>query len=96
MIDEQRLNLIKELNKLPLDKIQDDEREYLKFTENNLMDVIDNCYDQEVKRVWYKKFNWLQLNISYFLKYYRYLVDKGLRLRHSLKNEKTNNRTKFN
>jgi hypothetical protein len=43
----------------------------LKFFENNLMDTIERCQNNEVKQVWYKKFNWLQLNINKYINYIR-------------------------
>ena len=69
MIDEQRLHQLD----VPKENIilNDYERQELKFFETNLMDTIERCENKEVKQVWYKKFNWLQLNINKYIKYLR-------------------------
>ena len=70
MIDEQRLE---KLGIVKQEKINqhDYEAAELKFFENNLMDTIERCQNNEVKKVWYKKFNWLQLNIDKYINYLR-------------------------
>ena len=69
MIDEQRLYMLD----VPKENIilNDYERQELKMFETNLMDTIERCQNNEVKQVWYKKFNWLQLNINKYIKYLR-------------------------
>ena len=69
MIDEQRLYILD----IPKENIilNDYERQELKMFETNLMDTIERCQNNEVKQVWYKKFNWLQLNINKYIKYLR-------------------------
>ena len=69
MIDEQRLYMLD----VPKENIilNDYERQELKFFETNLMDTIERCENKEIKQVWYKKFNWLQLNINKYIKYLR-------------------------
>ena len=69
MIDEQRLYQLD----IPKENIilNDYERQELKMFETNLMDTIERCQNNEVKQVWYKKFNWLQLNINKYIKYLR-------------------------
>ena len=49
----------------------DYERQQLKMFETNLLDTIDRCENKEIKQVWYKKFNWLQLNVNRFFQYLR-------------------------
>ena len=70
MIDEQRLE---KLGIVKQEKINqhDYEATELKFFENNLMDTIERCQNNEVKQVWYKKFNWLQLNMNKYINYLR-------------------------
>ena len=70
MIDEQRLE---KLGIVKQEKINQHDYEVaeLKFFENNLMDTIERCQNNEVKQVWYKKFNWLQLNINKYINYIR-------------------------
>lgn len=69
MIDEQRLYMLD----IPKENIilNDYERQELKMFETNLMDTIERCQNNEVKQVWYKKFNWLQLNMNKYIKYLR-------------------------
>ena len=69
MIDEQRLYMLD----VPKENIipNDYERQQLKMFEVNLMDTIDRCENKEVRQVWYKKFNWLQLNVNRFFQYLR-------------------------
>ena len=69
MIDEQRLYMLD----VPKENIilNDYERQELKMFETNLMDTIERCQNNEVKQVWYKKFNWLQLNMNKYIKYLR-------------------------
>ena len=71
MIDKERLNLIKDL---PIQETLDQhdyEQQQLRYFETKLIDVMDRCENKEVKQVWYKKFNWLQLNINKYIKYLR-------------------------
>ena len=70
MIDEQRLE---KLGIVKQEKINQHDYEVaeLKFFETNLMDTIERCQNNEVKQVWYKKFNWLQLNINKYINYIR-------------------------
>ena len=69
MIDEQRLYMLD----VPKENIipNDYERQQLKMFETNLLDTIDRCENKEIKQVWYKKFNWLQLNVNRFFTYLR-------------------------
>ena len=69
MIDEQRLYMLD----VPKENIipNDYERQHLKMFETNLLDTIDRCENKEIKQVWYKKFNWLQLNVNRFFQYLR-------------------------
>lgn len=69
MIDEQRLYMLD----VPKENIipNDYERQQLKMFETNLLDTIDRCENKEIKQVWYKKFNWLQLNVNRFFQYLR-------------------------
>ena len=69
MIDEQRLYMLD----VPKENIipNDYERQQLKMFEINLMDTIERCENKEVRQVWYKKFNWLQLNVNRFFQYLR-------------------------
>ena len=69
MIDEQRLYQLD----VPKENIipNDYERQQFKMFETNLLDTIDRCENKEIKQVWYKKFNWLQLNINKYIKYLR-------------------------
>ena len=69
MIDEERLYQLD----IPKENIilNDYEKQELKFFENNLMDTIERCQNNEVKKVWYKKFNWLQLNMNKYINYLR-------------------------
>ena len=69
MIDEQRLYMLD----VPKENIipNDYERQQLKMFETNLLDTIDRCENKEVRLVWYKKFNWLQLNVNRFFQYLR-------------------------
>ena len=69
MIDEQRLYMLD----VPKENIipNDYERQQLKMFEINLMDTIERCENKEVRQVWYKKFNWLQLNVNRFFRYLR-------------------------
>jgi hypothetical protein len=70
MIDQQRLE---KLGIVKQEKINQHDYEVaeLKFFENNLMDTIERCQNNEVKKVWYKKFNWLQLNMNKYINYLR-------------------------
>ena len=71
MIDKERLNLIKDL---PIQETLDQhdyEQQQLRYFETKLIDVMDRCENKEIKQVWYKKFNWLQLNISKYINYLR-------------------------
>jgi hypothetical protein len=69
MIDEQRLYMLD----VPKENIipNDYEKQQLRFFETNLLDTIDRCENKEIKQVWYKKFNWLQLNINKYINYLR-------------------------
>jgi len=69
MIDEERLYMLD----VPKENIipNDYERQQLKMFETNLLDTIDRCENKEIKQVWYKKFNWLQLNVNRFFTYLR-------------------------
>jgi len=69
MIDEQRLYQLD----IPKENIilNDYEKQELKFFETNLIDTIERCQNNEVKKVWYKKFNWLQLNMNKYINYLR-------------------------
>lgn len=78
MIDKERLdqlNIIKETI-VP----NDYEKQQIRHFESKLIDVMDRCENKEVKQVWYKKFNWLQLNMGKYISYLR------------LKNYVTNNK----
>lgn len=71
MIDKERLNLIKDL---PIQETLDQhdyEMQQVRHFETKLIDVMDRCENKEVKQVWYKKFNWLQLNINKYINYLR-------------------------
>ena len=69
MIDEERLYMLD----VPKENIipNDYERQHLKMFETNLLDTIDRCENKEIRQVWYKKFNWLQLNVNRFFQYLR-------------------------
>ena len=69
MIDEQRLYQLE----IPKETIilNDYEKQQVRFFETNLMDTIDRCENKEIRQVWYKKFNWLQLNINKYIRYLR-------------------------
>jgi len=69
MIDEQRLYQLE----IPKETIiaNDYEKQHIRFFETNLMDTIDRCENKEIRQVWYKKFNWLQLNINKYIRYLR-------------------------
>jgi len=69
MIDEQRLYMLD----VPKENIipNDYERKYLKMFETNLIDTIERCENKEIRQVWYKKFNWLQLNCNKLFRYLR-------------------------
>ena len=69
MMDQQRLYMLD----VPKENIipNDYERQQLKMFETNLLDTIDRCENKEIKQVWYKKFNWLQLNVNRFFQYLR-------------------------
>ena len=69
MIDEERLYMLD----VPRENIipNDYERQQLKMFETNLLDTIDRCENKEIRQVWYKKFNWLQLNVNRFFQYLR-------------------------
>ena len=69
MIDEERLYMLD----VPKENIipNDYERQQLKMFETNLLDTIDRCENKEIRQVWYKKFNWLQLNVNRFFQYLR-------------------------
>jgi len=70
MIDQQRLEKLGIVKQEKLNQ-HDYEVAELKFFENNLMDTIERCQNNEVKKVWYKKFNWLQLNMNKYINYLR-------------------------
>ena len=69
MIDEQRLNQLDIIKERIIPN--DYERQQVRFFETNLMDTIERCENKEIRQVWYKKFNWLQLNINKYIKYLR-------------------------
>ena len=70
MIDEQRLNKLGIIKQDKIDQ-RDYEQKEVKFFEVSLMDTIERCENKEVRKVWYKKFNWLQLNINKYINYLR-------------------------
>ena len=70
MIDEQRLNKLGIIKQDKIDQ-RDYEQEEVKFFEVSLMDTIERCENKEVRQVWYKKFNWLQLNMNKYINYLR-------------------------
>jgi len=69
MIDEQRLDQLDIIKERIIPN--DYERQQVRFFETNLMDTIERCENKEIRQVWYKKFNWLQLNINKYIKYLR-------------------------
>jgi hypothetical protein len=70
MIDEQRLEKLGIVKQDKIDQ-RDYEQKEVKFFEVNLMNTIERCENKEVRQVWYKKFNWLQLNMNKYINYLR-------------------------
>jgi len=80
MIDEQRLEKLGIVKQDKIDQ-RDYEQKEVKFFEVNLMNTIERCENKEIRQVWYKKFNWLQLNMNKYINY--------LRLKNYIKKGKT-------